>query len=211
MDLWLWSKSQNFQKGLIPLSFSRTFQFWNPFLCSRLGNYANYPNSRKLTFAQILTKSQNFQEGSFLSNFSRRFRFLVLFLHLKTQNCPNSVILHFLALMWTLTKNQDVRTKLVLFRFSCRFWFWNLLICFGFGNHLCDPLPRITSSVQNLSSQDQDLKFIHLVWIPLGSFSRLHQGFLFKVQMNSHKCVLNLKLYCVTSSTYHSHLVPTSL
>ena len=29
--------------------------------------------------------------------------------------------------------------------------------------------------------------------------------------MNSHKCVLNLKLHWVTSSTYHSRLVPTSL
>ena len=113
--------------------------------------------------------------------------------------------------MWTLTKNQDVRGKPVLFRFSHGFWFWNPLICFGFGNHLCDPLLRSTNSVQNLSSQDQDLRFIHLVWIPSGLFSRLHQGFPFKVQMNSHKCVLNLKLHWVTSSTYHSRLVPTVL
>ena len=89
--------------------------------------------------------------------------------------------------------------------------FENPLICFGLGNHLCDPLPRSTSSVQNLSSQDQDLGFIHLVWIPSGLFSRLHQGFPFKVQKNSHKCVLNLKLHWVTNSTYHSHSVPTSL
>ena len=89
--------------------------------------------------------------------------------------------------------------------------FVNPLICFGLGNHLCDPLLRSTSSVQNLSSQDQELRFIHLVWIPSGLFSRLHQGFLFKVQMNSHKYVLNLKLHWVTSSTYHSRPVPTGL
>ena len=113
--------------------------------------------------------------------------------------------------MSTLTKNQDVRAKLVLFRFSHRFWFWNLPICFGLGNHLCDPLLRSTSNLQNLSSQDQNLRFIHLVWIPSRLFSRLHQGFPFKEQMNSHKCVLNLKLHWVTTSAYHSRSVPTSL
>ena len=113
--------------------------------------------------------------------------------------------------MWTLTKNQDVRAKLVLFKFSHRFWFWNLLICFGLGNHLSDPLLRSTSTVQNLSSQDKKLRFIHLVCIPLGLFSRLHRGFPFKVQMNSHKYVLNLKLHWVTNSIYHSYSVPTSL
>ena len=119
------------------------------------------------------------------------------------------MILQLLALIWTLTKNQDVRAKLVLFRFSYRFWLWNPLICFGLGNHLCDTLLRSTSSVQNLSSQDQNLRFIHLVWILSRLFSRLYQGFPFKVQMNSHKYILNLKLHWVTSSTYHSHLVPT--
>ena len=68
---------------------------------------------------------------------------------------------------------------------------------------------EVLAVTQNLSSHDQDLRFIHLVWIPLGLFSRLHRGFPFKVQMNSHKCVLNLKLHWVTSSTYHSCLVPT--
>ena len=210
LDLWLWPKSQHFQKGPIPLNFPRTFRFWNPLLYSRLGNCANSPISRKLTFAQISTKSQNFQ-GPVLPNFSRRFQFLGLFLHLRIQNCSNSVILQLLALMWTLTKNQDVRAKLVLFILSHRFWFWNPLICFGFGNHLCDPLLRSTNSVQNLSSQDQDLRFIHLVWIPSGLFSRLHQGFPFKVQTNSYKCILNLKLHWVTNSTYHSRSVPTGL
>ena len=163
MDLWLWPKSQNFQKGPVPLSFSCTFRFWNLFLCLRLGNCANCSISKKLTFAQILTKSQNFQNGPVLPNFSHWFRFWGLFLHLRIRNCSNSVILQLLTLMWTLTKNQDVRAKLVLFRFSHRFWFWNLHICFGLGNQLCDPLPWSTNSVQNLSSQDQDLRFIHLV------------------------------------------------
>ena len=113
--------------------------------------------------------------------------------------------------MWTLTKNQDVRAKLVLFRFSHRFWLWNLLICFGLGNHLCDTLLWSTSSIQNLSSQDQNLRFIHLVRIPSRLFSILYQGFPSKIQMNSHKCVLNLKLHWITSSTYHSRLMPTSL
>ena len=64
-DLWLWSKSQNFQKELVPLSFLRTFQFWNSFLCSRLGNCANCPNSKKLTFGQILTKKSKFSRTYF--------------------------------------------------------------------------------------------------------------------------------------------------
>ena len=92
-DLWLWPKSQNFQKMPVPLSFSRTFQFWNPFLCSRLGNCANCPISKKLTFTQILTKKSNFQESPVLPNFSRRFQFWGLFLHSGIQNCSNSMIL----------------------------------------------------------------------------------------------------------------------
>ena len=114
------------------------------------------------------------------------------------------MILQLLALIWALTKDQDVWAKIALFRFSHRFWLWNLLICFGLGNHLCDTLLRSTSRVQNLSSQDQNLRFIHLIWIPSRLFSRLYQGFPSKVQMNSHKCVLNLKLHWVTNSTYHS-------
>ena len=95
--------------------------------------------------------------------FLRRFWFWGLFLHSRIRNCSNSVILHLLALMWTLTKIQDVRVKLVQFRFSHRFWLRNLIICFGLGNHLCDTLLQSTSNVQNLSSQDQNLRFIHLV------------------------------------------------
>ena len=95
--------------------------------------------------------------------------------------------------------------------FHIDFDFENPLICFGLRNHLCDPLLRSISSVQNLSSQNQDLRFIDLVWIPSGLFSRLHHSFPFKVQMNFHKCILNLKLHWVTSSTYHSRSVPTSL
>ena len=125
-------------------------------------------------------KSQNFQKVPVLPNFSCRFHFWGLFLHSGIRNCSNSMILQLLALMWTLTKNQDVRAKLVLFKFSHWFWLWNLLICFGLGNHLCDPLPRNTKSVQKLSSQDQDLRFIHLVWIPSRLFSRLYQRFLSK-------------------------------
>ena len=59
------------------------------FFCSKLGNCADCPNSRKLTFAQILTKSQNFQGGLVLHNFSCRFRFWGLFLHSTIQNCSN--------------------------------------------------------------------------------------------------------------------------
>ena len=131
-------------------------------------------------------KSQNFQEIPILPNFLRRFHFLGLFLHSWIRNCSNSMILQLLALMWTLTKNQDVQAKLVLFKFSHGFWLWNPLICFGLGNHLCDPLPRSTNSVQKLSSQNQDLRFIHLVWIPSRLFFRFYQGFPFKIQMNSH-------------------------
>ena len=50
-----------------------------------------------------------------------------------------------------------------------------------------------------------------MIWIPSGLFSKLHQGFPFKVQMNSQKCVLNLKLHWVTSSTYCSRSVPIVL
>ena len=92
-DLWLWPKSQNFQKMPVPLSFLYTFWFWNPFLCSRLGNCANYPISKKLTFTQILTKKSNFQESLVLPNFSRRFQFWGLFLHSGIRNCSNSMIL----------------------------------------------------------------------------------------------------------------------
>ena len=127
-------------------------------------------------------KSQNFQEVPVLPNFSRRFHFWDLFLHLRIRNCSNSMILQLLALVWTLTKNQVVRAKIAPFRFSHRFWLWNLLICFGLGNHLCDTLLRSTSSVQNLSSQDQNLRFIHLIWIPSRLFSRLYQNFPSKVQ-----------------------------
>ena len=71
--------------------------------------------------------------------------------------------------------------------------------------------PTSFYNVQKLSSQDQDLRFIYLVWIPSRLFSRLYQGFPSKVQMNSHKCVLNLKLHWVTNPTYHSRSMPTSL
>ena len=203
LTLTLTKKSKISKKGLshsvfayIPILESVSlFETWK--LC-KLSNF------QKLTFTQILTKMSKFSRMTCLPNFSRRFQFWGLFLHSGVRNCSNSMILQLLALMWTLTKNQDVWAKLVLFRFSHRFWLWNPLICFGLGNHLCDTLLRSTSSVQNLSSQDQNLRFIHLVWILSRLFSRLYQGFPFKVQMNSHKCILNLKLHWVTSSTYHS-------
>ena len=66
------------------------------------------------------------------------------------------------------------------------------------GNCQSDPLLQSTNN-------------IHLVWIPSRLSSRLHQGFPFKEQMNSHKYVLNLKLHWVASSIYHSRLVPISL
>ena len=64
---------------------------------------------------------------------------------------------------------------------------------------------------KNSSSRNQSLRFIHLVWIPSGLSSKLHQGFSFKERMNSHKCILNLELHWVTNSTSHSCLVPTGL
>ena len=158
-----------------------------------------------------LTKSQNFQARLVLLSFSGKFRFWSPFLHLRIQNCLNNVILQLLALMWTLTKNQDIQAKLVPPGFSQRFWSWNPFICFGLGNHQIDPLLRSAGSVQNSSSLNQNLRFIHLVRIPSGLSSRLHQGFSFKEQINSHKCVLNSKLRWLTNSTYHFHSVPTIL
>ena len=113
--------------------------------------------------------------------------------------------------MWTLTKNQDVWAKLVPLRFLWRFWFWNPFICLGLGNHQSDPLLCSTGNIQNSSSRNQNLGFIYLVWIPSRLSSKLHQGSLFKEQMNSHKFVLSLKLDYVTTSAYHSHSVPTIL
>ena len=97
------------------------------------------------------------------------------------------------------TQIQNFQARLVLLSFS---WL---------GNLQSNPHLQSIDDIQNLSSQDQNLRFIHLVWIPSGLSSRLHQGFPFKEQMNSHKCVLNLKLYWVTTSAYHSCLVPNSL
>ena len=98
-----------------------------------------------------------------------------------------------------INPKSNFQARLVLLSFS------------RLGNHQSNPYLRSTSSVQNLSSQDQNLRFIHFVWIPSGLSSKLYQGFPFKEQMNSHKCILNLKLHWVTSSTYHSHSLPTSL
>ena len=40
--------------------------------------------------------------------------------------------------------------------------------------------PEVPIASKKLSSQDQDLRFIRLVWIPSKLFSRLYQGFLSK-------------------------------
>ena len=41
VDLWPWLESQNFQNRPVPLNFSSTFRFWDPFLLSKLRNCAN--------------------------------------------------------------------------------------------------------------------------------------------------------------------------
>ena len=69
VELWLWPKSQNFQKGPVPLSFFSTFWFWDPFLHLKLWNCANCPIPKKLTFAQILTKKSKFSRSTCLAQF----------------------------------------------------------------------------------------------------------------------------------------------
>ena len=213
-QVWLLTltKKSKFSKKACPTHFFVYIPILESVSLFKTWKLCKLSNFQKVDFCtKYWPKSQNFQEWPVLPNFSCRFRFCGLFLLSRIRNYSNGMILQLLALRWTLTKNQDVWAKLVLFRFSHRFWLWNPLICFRLWNHLCDKLLRSTSSIQNLSSQDQNLRFIHLVWIPLGLFSRLYQGFPSKVQMNSHKCVLNLKLNWVTSSTYHFRSVPTSL
>ena len=41
VDPWPWPKSQNFQNRPVPLNFSSTFRFWDPFLHLKLRNCAN--------------------------------------------------------------------------------------------------------------------------------------------------------------------------
>ena len=69
VELWLWPKSQNFQKWPVPFSFLSTFRFWDPFLHLKLGNCANGPIPKKLTFAQILTKKSKFSRSTCLAQF----------------------------------------------------------------------------------------------------------------------------------------------
>ena len=69
IELWLWLKSQNFQKRLVPINFSSTFRFWDPFLHLKLRNCANCPIPKKLTFAQILTKKSKFSRSTCLAQF----------------------------------------------------------------------------------------------------------------------------------------------
>ena len=147
VELWLWPKSQNFQKCLfhsffrVHSNFEIRFFIWSSEILQTLQFLKNW------LLHKSWLKSQNFQEVLVSPNFSHRFHFWGLFLHSGIRNCSNSMILQLLALMWTLTKNQDVRAKLVLFRFSHGFWLGNSLICFGVKSHLCDPLPRSTNSV----------------------------------------------------------------
>ena len=69
VELWHWPKSQNFQKWPVPLSFSSTFRFWDPFLHLKLENCANCPIPKKLTFAQILIKKSKFSRSIYLAQF----------------------------------------------------------------------------------------------------------------------------------------------
>ena len=63
-----WPKSQNFQNGPIPLSFSSTFQFWDPFLHSKLGNCANiqFP---KVGFCINLDQKSKFLRMTYFAQF----------------------------------------------------------------------------------------------------------------------------------------------
>ena len=128
VKLWVWPKSQNFQNGPIPLSFSSTFQFWDPFLYPRLGNCTNGSISKNLTFAWILTKSQNFQNGPVPLSFLSTFWFWDPFLHSRLGNCANCPISRKLTFAQILTKSQNFQEGLVPHNFSCRFRFWGLFL-----------------------------------------------------------------------------------
>ena len=95
--------------------------------------------------------------------------------------------------------------RLILLNFSSTFRFWSPFHHLRLGNCKNDSIP----SVQNLGPQEQNLRFIHLIGIPTGLFSRFHQDLPFKVQMNSHKCVL--KLHWVISLICYSRSVLTNL
>ena len=105
VELWLWSKSQNFQKGLfhsvfrVHSDFEARFFIWSSEIVQTVQFLKNW------LLHKSWPKSQNFQEVPVLPNFSRRFQFWGLFLHSGIRNCSNSMILQLLALMWTLTKN----------------------------------------------------------------------------------------------------------
>ena len=68
VDLWPWLKSQNFQNGPIPLNFSSTFRFWDPFLLSKLRNCANvqFP---KVDFCANVDQMSKFLRWTFLTQF----------------------------------------------------------------------------------------------------------------------------------------------
>ena len=117
-ELWLGPKSKS---GPVPLNFLSTFQFWDPFLHPRLGNYTNSSISKKLTFAWILTKSQNFQNGPIPLSFSHTFWFWNPFLCLRLGNCANCPISRKLTFAQILTKSQNFQEGPVLPNFSHRF------------------------------------------------------------------------------------------
>ena len=93
-----------------------------------------------------------------------------------------------LTFVQMLTKCQNFWDGPILLNFSSTFRFWSPFCHLRLENCKNDSIP----SVQNLGPQEQNLRFIHLIGILAGLFSRFHQGLPFKVQMNSHKCVLKL-------------------
>ena len=68
LDLWLWPKSQNFQNRPVLLSFSSIFQFWDPFLHSKLKNCANvqFP---KVDFCTNVDQMSKFLRWTYLAQF----------------------------------------------------------------------------------------------------------------------------------------------
>ena len=68
VDLWPWPKSQNFQNRPVPLKFSSTFWFWDPFVHSKLRNCANvqFP---KVDFCTNIDQMSKILRWTYLSQF----------------------------------------------------------------------------------------------------------------------------------------------
>ena len=199
LDLWLWLKSQNFQNRPVLLGFLSTFQFWDPFLHSKLGNYASIRFLESWLLHKSWPKVKIFKKDLSCSIFRIHSNFGVCSVIWDSKIAQMAQYQHSWLLCWKWPKFKIFKPD---------------LSCSVFRNLEITNLTHISEVLmvsKNLSSQDQNLRFIHLVWIPSGLSSRLHQGFPFKEQMNSHKCVLNLKLHWVATSAYHSRLVPNSL